>query len=290
MTTLTKYRLVVADVDYTLKPGSDPIPAANIEVLQQAMDQGVAVAIASGRPTHSIRSSLLKSGLCERLFDRLLVVGFNGAETSTHGRTQHSEFVPIRAVEQVVEFCRRDERTNAALFAGEHFSMIRRDRWWQYYEAKLDYRPVEGWSPDMPADAVHKIVVMSEPGNAELTGEVDQLLTGLSGASWWRAKTQWAKKDRPAEWAEVMAEGVNKGNATRRLAAELGLDLADVICIGDGINDLEMLEIPEVCSIVMGNTEYEELLRMPKLHVTAPAVGADPPGAAQSLRWLLGLV
>jgi hydroxymethylpyrimidine pyrophosphatase-like HAD family hydrolase len=42
---------------------------------------------------------------------------------------------------------------------------------------------------------------------------------------------------------EVMAAGVSKGAALARLLPDLGLTPADVVCIGDGLNDLEMLRL-----------------------------------------------
>ena len=42
---------------------------------------------------------------------------------------------------------------------------------------------------------------------------------------------------------ELLAPGVTKGTALRRLAAELGIAMDDVAAIGDGRNDLEMLAV-----------------------------------------------
>ncbi|WP_296927625.1 HAD hydrolase family protein [Thiohalocapsa sp.] len=42
---------------------------------------------------------------------------------------------------------------------------------------------------------------------------------------------------------EVMAAGVSKGAALARLLADIGLTSADVVCYGDGLNDLEMLQL-----------------------------------------------
>ena len=44
------------------------------------------------------------------------------------------------------------------------------------------------------------------------------------------------------QFCEVNCKGISKGRAVEELAKELGIDIKDVICIGDGGNDLEMLK------------------------------------------------
>ena len=45
----------------------------------------------------------------------------------------------------------------------------------------------------------------------------------------------------PPALAEYVSADANKGNAVRQLAALLGMELGDVICVGDGWNDISML-------------------------------------------------
>ena len=55
----------------------------------------------------------------------------------------------------------------------------------------------------------------------------------------------------------------------------------EVVWIGDGINDLEMLPIPEVCSVVIGQSSYPEV--MASADIVAAPCDADPPGVARVL-------
>ena len=49
-----------------------------------------------------------------------------------------------------------------------------------------------------------------------------------------------------------MPAGVTKGNGLRQLSLLLGIELAEVIAIGDNLNDLEMLTVAGL-GVAMGN-------------------------------------
>ena len=54
------------------------------------------------------------------------------------------------------------------------------------------------------------------------------------------------------QFCEVNSKGISKGRAVEELAKELGISIKDVICIGDGGNDLEMLKRAGL-SVAMAN-------------------------------------
>lgn len=54
------------------------------------------------------------------------------------------------------------------------------------------------------------------------------------------------------QWVEVMNINSGKGKGVKHLAEYLGIDMSEVACIGDGDNDIEMLEFAGL-SIAMGN-------------------------------------
>ena len=49
-----------------------------------------------------------------------------------------------------------------------------------------------------------------------------------------------------------MPAGVTKGNCLRQLSLQLGIELAEVIAIGDNLHDLEMLTVAGL-GVAMGN-------------------------------------
>jgi hypothetical protein len=81
-----------------------------------------------------------------------------------------------------------------------------------------------------------------------------------------RAGTQLGTTFSLPQTLEVMATGVTKGAALAMLLEERGLSPADVICFGDGLNDLEMLSLVadgQGKALLMDNAD-------PRLHADLP--------------------
>jgi Cof subfamily protein (haloacid dehalogenase superfamily) len=60
-------------------------------------------------------------------------------------------------------------------------------------------------------------------------------------------------------WLDIAPDGINKGTAMERVRASLGVPLSRVMVIGDGRNDIDMLEwaAPEGRAIAMGQAPEE---------------------------------
>ncbi len=59
-----------------------------------------------------------------------------------------------------------------------------------------------------------------------------------------------------AAFISITAEGVDKGSAISYLASVMGIDLADVMMVGDGLNDLDALEVVGH-PVAMGNAHAD---------------------------------
>ena len=83
--------------------------------------------------------------------------------------------------------------------------------------------------------------------------------------------------DRCFSVITVMPSGVSKGGGLQRLAMLLGLDLSEVMAVGDNLNDLEMLDVAGL-GVAMGNGTPE--IRARADYVTA---SVDDEGVARAI-------
>jgi hydroxymethylpyrimidine pyrophosphatase-like HAD family hydrolase len=123
-------------------------------------------------------------------------------------------------------------------------------------------------------------LLVSEPATRvilrEPAGDADRFLetidrVGLHGVSYYIGYTA---------WLDIAPDGVSKATALEKVARRLGVAQADVLAIGDGQNDLEMLAWAGR-GVAMGNAQ-------PNVQETADAVTksrADDGVAVELARW-----
>lgn len=117
---------------------------------------------------------------------------------------------------------------------------------------------------------VHKILCMCSPlQNARVQSALRRRFPHLS-----------VMQSAP-ELIEIMAAGVSKADAVRRLCAHMGVSPKDAIAFGDNYNDVDMLQAVG-CGVVMGNAPAD--IRARFAHVTADH---DHDGIAAALERLM---
>jgi hydroxymethylpyrimidine pyrophosphatase-like HAD family hydrolase len=279
-----KYRLAVFDVDATLLPsGAGKIPGVTVDKLLEANAAGMHLAIASGRPPGSILALLESSGVPSPFIEsNIVIVGFNGAVAVHSGRVIRKETLAPAVAREVIEFCQACAVANATFFQDGRCLILHDSAWRHLYAARLKNEIYV--AQDLKFCNIFKIIVMSPGGDTVTRDRIDAFMASKPAATV-RAVTQWKESSSPAEWLEVMSPRVNKGRAVLDLAADLKIPLSQVACFGDGMNDLEMLQIPEVLSIVIGESPYPEV-RQAAL-IEANPCDAELPGVVQILTRIL---
>jgi len=228
-----RIRLVALDLDGTLIGEDLRLPPRTVATIRAAVGRGVHVALVTGRMTSSALPYALELGL------RAPLVGLQGAlvrEMPAPGSARlgrlllHRPLAPDVAREAMA-WCR-------AAGLAPHVNHLERMVIPAGHERAEDYSL---WNfgrvvvvPDIEAwirAPVTKVIAVGPPPLA------DQALD--------RARADFAGRADPTVshpmFLEFLAPGVNKGRAVRFLARRLGVDLRDVLAIGDQRNDVEMI-------------------------------------------------
>ncbi|GAB3077309.1 HAD family hydrolase [Nocardioides zeae] len=232
-------RLVALDIDGTLlrwvdgsgTPHEEVSPAV-VAAIGRAMDAGAHVVLSSGRSVHAmtpvadlltLRGQQTPSG-----DDRLWIVASNGAVLSRYAPLEvvHEETFDARdAVRSVLE------QHPTALIAvedrgGRGYHVSR-----PFPDGELDGELVVTDLEQMVAQPVSRVIVRDPDATADDFVEMAGRL-GLQGTDYvvgWTA------------WLDLTPVGVSKASGLAHVCADLGLEAADVLAIGDGRNDVEML-------------------------------------------------
>ena len=229
-----KPRLIAIDIDGTLLKWVDgvgatyeQIPEVTYEAVRRAHDAGVHVVLASGRSPHGMTriADLLDLPGEER--DPLWVVASNGAVVFRYPPVEvvHEETFDARpAVEAVLR-----EHPNALVAVEERGRGYRVNR--HFPDGELSGDMIITDVADLVADKVSRVIIRDPEATADDFVALASRL-GLHGTDYvvgWTA------------WLDLSPVGVSKASGLAIVAEKLGVDREDVLAIGDGRNDIEML-------------------------------------------------
>lgn len=225
-------QLIALDLDDTLLHTDLSISIANRAAIGQARARGIRVVLASGRNYHSMRKYAATLGL--DVPGEYLICS-NGAEIV---RAESGESLYERKIdgELCVEVAKAVKDRGFAYQIYEE-GMIRAsgESYWTSEDTRLTGQVLETIPPAEEEGFLRrghlKFVVPGQPERiATLLGQMTELLRG-------RAEVLISKP----YFLEVLPFGADKGSALEFLAARLGVEMDDVMAIGDSMNDAGML-------------------------------------------------
>ena len=285
-------RILACDVDGTLLNGKGVLTEATAAALRQAIARGVEVVFATGR-RHSFAWTMLAP---LGLDPETVLISSNSAITRTFGgRPMDRIGLPV---ETALQLCRQlndfrkslvftFDRTGPGALVVEDIPALhaRLSRWVEANLHELEAvlpleRAFDAGEEPVQAMICGTLAVMSE-GLAALDAPTEQAENLRKIISIHR--TEYPARDLAI--VDLMPNGCSKGSALARLAADRGVDAADIVAIGDNMNDAEMLAYAGR-AVVMENSPAE-LLQMAAANGWSVAGSNESDGAAQAILRML---
>jgi HAD superfamily hydrolase (TIGR01484 family) len=229
-------RLVALDIDGTLfSPHQTPTGAGVVDetitvAVRAAVDRtlaaGAHVVLATGRSTFGITDVLDRLGL-PRGADRALTVASNGAVVFAYPPVEVLSTVTFDASEVVRELL---QHVPQAMVAVEEIGVgYRVNR--HFPEGEIGGEIMLESVDQLVAEPVTRVIIRDPDSAAEDFIALAERL-GLSGTNYYIGWTA---------WLDLSPEGVSKASGLAQVAERLGVAPSDVLAIGDGRNDVEML-------------------------------------------------
>lgn len=234
-----QYKLLLLDIDGTLRPGGyDRIPRENADAVNAVQRAGVQVAIATGRGRTGVGKGLLRSvrpdaWLCA---GGAQLVDAKGNDLALHRLTPEEMYALVDFFEDYdlpLRFTFHD--ANYAYLGYERF--VARER-----ALHVDNNIADGEDQD------HHLVEM--PFGA--FGFVPRERAAQFQQKYGYLGLRFVYSYPGSDGCDILQAGVDKGSGLRELAALLGLDPAACVAVGDGDNDVPMLQAAGL-GVAMGN-------------------------------------
>ncbi|MBN9735353.1 MULTISPECIES: HAD family hydrolase [unclassified Pseudonocardia] len=219
---MTRPRLVALDIDGTIVHGKRPPSAAVLDAITSAGRHAV-VMLCTGRTVVGVAPALDRIGL-----DTGVTLTSNGAvemDTATRRVLSVSRF------DVGAGLARLREHFPGAVFAGEHVGVGQRVSG-PFPDGILAGNVTEVGVEGLLREPTPKLI-MYWPGRTP--AETAERAAGLE------FDDATMTLDHELPWVTLVPAGMSKASGLARVAARLGIDRADVLAVGDGDNDREML-------------------------------------------------
>jgi hydroxymethylpyrimidine pyrophosphatase-like HAD family hydrolase len=215
-------KLVALDVDGTVVDHDGTLPEPVREAVGQLLDQGVRVVLATGRSWHG----------AVPVFEQLRLppgptVCSNGAVIVTHPPTEVVRSVTFDATEVVTKVLQRQPNTLVAVEEVGRGYRVSGD----FPGGDLSGELIISDVAEMIAEPVTR-VILRDPSSTDEDFVRMAAELGLHGCSYFIGFSA---------WLDLVPEGVDKSSGLAEVAADMGIDRSEVLALGDGRNDIEML-------------------------------------------------
>jgi Cof subfamily protein (haloacid dehalogenase superfamily) len=227
-------KLVALDIDGTLlrwvegaSATYEQIPVTTYDAVHRAYDAGAHIVLASGRSIHGMTRIADLLELPGEGADRLWIVASNGAVVVRYPPLEvvHEETFDARpAVEAILA-----EHPNVLIAVEERGIGYRVNQ--HFPEGELSGDMIPTAMDELVSGPVSRVIVRDPDATADdFVALADRLgLHSINYVVGWTA------------WLDLSPVGVTKASGLARVCEELDVSSADVLAIGDGRNDIEML-------------------------------------------------
>ncbi len=235
-------KMLVLDIDGTLTNSKKEITGNTKNAITKVLEEGHIVVIASGRPTPGTRR------VCNELeLDKYngYVLSYNGARITklSDNEVVHQKVLDLKYIPEIFGYV---NEKGIGMMTYEKDAAITGTRIDEYMELEarinsIDLKKVEDFEKyvDFP---VNKCLLTAEASLAqEVCGELGE-----------KYKEELSIYRSEPFFVEIMPKGVDKAASLEVLRNILGIERENIICCGDGFNDLSMIKYAGV-GVCMAN-------------------------------------
>jgi Cof subfamily protein (haloacid dehalogenase superfamily) len=228
-------KAIFLDIDGTMVSfNTHRVPENTKKVLREARGNGVKIFVATGRHRCDINN------LDDLEFDGYVTL--NGGYCFAEGNVIFKKHIPREDVEAFVRYVEEVEPVPCFFVEADRISADMENEYMVSMMKLVKFKP----RPIVPAREFigKEVFQLTAFFPLEREDEIMQHLPGCSAARWYPT------------FADIVARGVDKSTGLEKMGAYFGLSAAEMMAIGDGGNDISMLQYAGT-GVAMGNASEE---------------------------------
>ncbi len=223
-----KYKLIMFDIDGVLNAHGGNIQKESKDAILLLRENNIQVGFASGKHAWYIQGGLVWSGLLEK---NTLIVAENGGVVY-------------------------DPQTRKTLVSDKHLDDVRllRNIFYNLYKKKQGYLNFAGLTVwEEPKESLFCLY----PEHTKDVSRLSELLKEIIDVN----ELKLYLVENP-DSVDILQEGVNKATGIKQVCKWIGIEMTNVIGVGDSYNDKEMLEeVGFSVTLANGKQEIKELVK-----------------------------
>lgn len=225
---------VFTDVDLTLVGRNHVLTERNIEVIKRIREMGIGFYLQSGRVGIALQEIL--DPLNMNHSDKEFVIGGNGAIVSdTNLHCLVDEYIEDADLLKLIDYFNSVEDCA--------FSLVCMEKYYSFREISGVSRNKYHVSQSVTFDEVRSLVgtkrfykFLAQNNNPQILDKMATKISEITNGNVIAVKSTFNN-------LEVIKKGVSKGNGLKFFCQHMGIDLKEVLVIGDNYNDISMIDI-----------------------------------------------
>ncbi|MDO4437917.1 MAG: Cof-type HAD-IIB family hydrolase [Eubacteriales bacterium] len=246
-----KYKILTLDLDGTLTNSKKEITEPTKKALIEIQEQGKKVVLASGRPTQGIIPLACQLHLKDY---GSYILSFNGGHIidCRTGEVIYNKTLPEDCLKPLYEIVSqyRDKGVDIISYGNEKLISGICPNEYTRLESKINNTPIfesKNFLEDVKGPQ-NKFLITGEP---EVIKEIQEKMIK-------HFRSYLNIYCSEPFFLEIMPQGIDKAHSLLRLLNSIGLTADEMICCGDGYNDLTMIETAGL-GVAMANAQPEVL-------------------------------
>ncbi|MDF7670173.1 Cof-type HAD-IIB family hydrolase [Orbaceae bacterium ESL0721] len=253
--TQPKFQVVASDLDGTLLTPNHQLSPFTKQTLQSLRKRDIHFVFATGR--HHVDVAQMRENM---EIDAYMITA-NGARVhDSQGNLIFSESLDPKIAVEIAQICKSDPFVHTHIYRGDEWLINREDDYSLSFFRDTDFTYKLFNPHNFETDDIAKIYFTVTDDN--LHSHLVNLQTQLKATYGDKISVAFST----INCLEVMGENVSKGSALKRVVDRLGLSLAQSIAFGDGMNDVEMLQMAGK-GCIMQNGSKDLRAKLPDLEV-----------------------
>ena len=245
-----KYKMIACDIDGTLLDDKRQISKELKDKINEVSKLGIYFILSSGRPYMTLRQYVELIGEDYKCAN---MIALNGASACINGNVIYNKFLSKTAKIKILKYISNNNLSYIA-WSEDTLFYNRIDKYTNEYiniciestKKYLNLNHVKATDSTIINKDIYKIIIIDE------SQKIEEIRLDFNN----NFSTLCAFSTSQSYFLEIYKKGISKAYAIKKIQKALNIKRSEIIAIGDGLNDIEMIRYAHIGVAMQNANEY----------------------------------